>query len=598
MKEPTNFQSLIHDKDYLNRFLNNIIDNHSNIIDSGRSRESLDGFWAFTIDPYDTCLRAKWYEEEQRDEKGGKLPLDYNFDKWDRVKIPGCWNFYRENLYNYEGVAVFTRTFTWQTGKAYGDAERVFLKFNGIQYDSKIFLNRQYLGCHNGGSTQFFIEITNCLLEENRILIVTENIRRKDRVPAENMDWFNYGGIHRSVEIIRTPSTFIQDFFIHLVPDGKFDSLNVEIDVNGPDDTGDATIRIPELSIEKNVAITNGRGTGILKAKPELWSPGFPKLYKVEVQYKKDSITERTGFREIKVDGTEILLNGKNIYFCGICMHEESLTGGKTVSPQEITSDLNTAKELGCNFVRLAHYPHSHYAAKIADELGIMLWEEIPVYWDIDFENQITYKDAENQLSELIKRDRNRASVIIWSVGNENADSDSRLAFMRSLAKHAKMMDPSRLVSAACLVDKINLRISDRLTDYLDIIGINEYYGWYDPEINDLRKILANSNPIKPVLIAEFGADAEAGRRGSADDFFTEDHQRIVYQQQLSILETIPYIRGISPWILYDFRCPRRTNEFQRGYNRKGIIAEDKKTRKLVFYTLKKFFKSSLNGDS
>ena len=150
-------------------------------------------------------------------------------------------------------------------------------------------------------------------------------------------------------------------------------------------------------------------------------------------------------------------------------------------------------------------------AARIADKVGILLWEEVPVYWAIDFKNHDTYKNAENQLTELILRDTNRASVIIWSVGNENADTDDRLEFMSSLAKKAKEIDPSRLVSAACLVDTDNLMIKDRLTDYLDIIGLNEYYGWYAPDFNDLIKLLDNSNPQKPVIVTEFGADALKG---------------------------------------------------------------------------------------
>lgn len=156
---------------------------------------------------------------------------------------------------------------------------------------------------------------------------------------------------------------------------------------------------------------------------------------------------------------------------------------GKTTDEEDIRATIRLAKEeLGCNFLRLAHYPHSRLLPRIADEMGILLWEEIPVYWAIAFHDRETYADAENQLSELIRRDRNRASVIIWSGGNENPDTDDRLRFMAGLAQKARSLDDSRLVSAACLVNTAKLKIEDRLAEHLDVIGLNEYYGWYDPD--------------------------------------------------------------------------------------------------------------------
>ena len=161
------------------------------------------------------------------------------------------------------------------------------------------------------------------------------------------------------------------------------------------------------------------------------------------------------------------------------------------------------AKELGCNFMRLAHYPHNEEMAKLADELGLLLWEEIPVYWAIRFEREKTYEDAQNQLRELINRDWNRASVIIWSVGNENADTDERLKFMSALAECAHREDETRMVSAACLVNAAKNKIEDRLMEYLDIIGINEYCGWYTPDFAMLPALMENSQPDKPVIVTE-----------------------------------------------------------------------------------------------
>ena len=262
-----------------------------------------------------------------------------------------------------------------------------------------------------------------------------------------------------------------------------------------------------------------------------------------------------------------------------------------SLTDEERLENIRAAKELGCNFMRVAHYPHSERMAQLADEMGLLLWEEIPVYWDIHFSSEDTYSDAENQLTELIKRDYNRASVIIWSVGNENPDTDERLKFMGGLARRAHSLDSTRLVSAACLVNTQKNAIEDRLEQYLDVIGLNEYCGWYTAEWSMLPELFRNSDPKKPVIITEFGADALPGHRGTITDKGTEDCQAYVYKKQIENIRCNSYIRGMTPWILHDFRCPRRTSWLQNYYNTKGLLSADKKHKKLAFYVLQAFYK-------
>jgi beta-glucuronidase len=268
---------------------------------------------------------------------------------------------------------------------------------------------------------------------------------------------------------------------------------------------------------------------------------------------------------------------------------------GKTTGEETIRETIRDLRELKGNYLRLAHYPHDRRFSRIASEEGVLLWEEVPVYWAVAFDNPETREDAENQLAELVIRDRNQAGVIIWSVGNENADTDSRLTFMSGLAEKARSLDDSRLVSAACLINHEKLMIQDRLGEHLDIIGINEYYGWYDPDFEKLPKILNNSKPGKPVVICEFGAGARLGQRGTVDDLFTEDMQKRIYEQQTETFKTCAYIAGTSPWILYDFRCPRRLNRCQEGFNRKGLIDADRKSRKAAFYVMQEFYETMLS---
>jgi beta-glucuronidase len=583
-KKAGNFTQNIHDEEYEKKYLYGMASVIIN--DTVRQKESLNGFWNFQIDQYDTCIRSKWYEESYKNDKGRYQPVDYSFDSWRTIRVPSCWNTQDERFYYYEGPAVYTRKFRYENR----GEQRVFIKFGAVNYEAKVFLNRKYVGMHRGGSTPFYLEVTGLLEEMNRILVVADNTRKAEAVPAKNTDWFNYGGIYRDVEILRLPETFIRDFYVGLVPNTGFQQIKAELVVDGTQKDGEAVLEIPGLGIKQKLTVASGKAEAVLNAPPELWSPENPRLYDIKLTYLTDCVTDRIGFREIKTSGTRVFLNGKQIFLKGISAHEESVPNGKAVTEEEICENFRLAKEMNCNFMRLAHYPHTDKAARLADQMGIMLWEEIPVYWAIDFSNPQTYENAENQLTELILRDRNRASVIIWSVGNENADTDERLHFMSRLAVKAKQLDASRLVSAACLVNHTELMIQDRLADFLDIIGINEYYGWYAPDFNDLVKLLENSNPAKPVVITEFGADALKGARGTADDMGTEDCQLDIYRKQTETLRKIPYIQGTSPWILFDFRCPRRTSALQGEYNRKGLLNEDKTYKKPAFEVMKRFY--------
>lgn len=564
------------------------VDSETMVYDRFRKKESLNGMWRFAVDQYDTFLRQRWFEEIYYDDMGNTLPVDFSFDEWETMNLPCCWNI-KNNMYKlYEGSMVYTRKFLYAPEN---DEEHVILKIGAANYLCRVFINKQYVGMHQGGSTPCYFDITKYLKRNNRIIIQVDNTRRSEQSPAMNTDWFNYGGIYRDIELFRVPKVYIKDFRIALVPNSNFSQINVKV-LLSEEFNGTAKLKIDELEISKDILIENGKGEITFSAKPELWSPENPKLYDVTLACANDSITDRIGFREITIKGTDIIINGESVFLRGISTHEESIENGKALTDKERIENICIAKELGCNFMRVAHYPHHERMAQLADELGILLWEEIPVYWDIKFKSEEAYSDAENQLKELIRRDYNRASVIIWSVGNENPDTDERFKFMSRLADCAHREDPTRMVSAACLVNQVKNKIEDRLEKSLDIIGINEYIGWYTAEWSKLPELFRNSTPKKPVIITEFGADALTGHRGTFMDKSTEDCQAYVYKQQTENIHKIPYIKGMTPWILYDFRCPRRTNAIQKYYNTKGLLSADKKYRKLAFYILQNFYKS------
>lgn len=615
-RTPGNAEESLHRRDYFAPFEAARIEADSLFHDRGRRRTSLAGTWRHTVDQYDSCLRAGWYRfstsksvfESYRHLAGRygiprflqsglqfadwlklareRTPFDFDFNGWEEIELPCSWNLAKPEYFWFEGPMVFTRIIEAEPRRG----ERTFLRIGAANYRTVVFLNGVHVGTHRGGSGDFVVEIGPFLdKKDNRLLISVDSTRRPEQVPMDHIDWFNYGGIYRDIELVYVPEVSVKDVFLRLVPDGAFGSIACDIEIAGAKD-GEARVSIPGLSVDQGVRMAEGRGSAIIPARPELWSPESPRLYDVEVSFGGDRITDHVGFRELAVRDGRIFLNGKDILLKGVCVHEDSAAHGKAVTPDEIRENFALAKELGCNFVRLAHYPHRREAALIADEIGLMLWEEIPVYWAIDFANPETLRDARNQLAELILRDRNRASVAVWSVGNENADWDERLAFMTQLVRDARSLDGSRPVTAACLCNLDREIVDDRLTAELDIIGINEYFGWYEPGYDKLGRIVENSRLDKPIVISEFGADARIGHHGSRKEFFSMEKQEEVYREQVKAIGAIPRIRGASPWILFDFRSPKRTNPLQGMYNRKGLLDETKTNRKPAFAVMRDFY--------
>lgn len=572
-------------EDYLGEYEDKQATVEDLIFDRSRKKESLNGLWHYAVDQYDTCIRQHWFAERYTDQNGFTMPVDYSFDEWPTMQLPCCWNTQSEKFELYDGSMVFTRKFRYE-GQ---NKEKVLLKIGAANYICRVFLNQEYLGMHRGGSTPAYFDVTDLLQAENRIIIQADSTRRPEQVPTENTDWFNYGGVYRDIELIRLPETYIKRFQIALVSDGAFNKIKVRVRLSEPVNTA-AQLRIDELGLCAEIPVTEGAGEAVLEAHPVLWCPENPKLYVVSLSCAGDEVSDEVGFREIRVQGHDILLNGKSIFLRGISAHEESVPNGKALTDEERLENIRLAKELGCNFMRAAHYPHDERMARLADREGILLWEEIPVYWAIRFTREKTYADARNQLLELIERDWNRASVIIWSVGNENADSDERLAFMKNLADTAHAADENRLVSAACLVSFRENAIADRLAEHLDVIGLNEYFGWYTPDFRLLPQLFENSHPTKPVIVTELGADALPGHHGTITDKGTEECQVYVYEKQVETLRGIDYVRGMTPWILYDFRCPRRTSVIQGYYNRKGLLNPEKTYKKPAFYVLQRYY--------
>ncbi len=227
--------------------------------------------------------------------------------------------------------------------------------------------------------------------------------------------------------------------------------------------------------------------------------------------------------------------------------------------------------------------------------MGLMVWSEIPVYWTIDWSNQATYENASAQLRDMMDRDHNRCAIIVWSIANETPHSEARKLFLERLARQVRTTDSTRLLSMAMEVTgtSANLsRVSDEMHELVDIVSFNEYIGWYTGTPESCKTRLFTIPYNKPVFVSEFGGDALQGFHGDPQMRFTEEYQALLYQNTLEMLEKIDGFSGCSPWILVDFRSPRRQLPvYQDFFNRKGLIS-DRGIKKKAFYVLRDYYLS------
>tara|TARA_B100000989_G_scaffold170541_1_gene127796 strand:- start:125 stop:2143 length:2019 start_codon:yes stop_codon:yes gene_type:complete len=626
----------------------------SNLIGWIDSREylSLNGQWKYIVDPMNNGLPETSFFggfPENKTQKDGYELIEYNFDQADVINVPGAWNEQKDELFFYQGSIWLFKKFNFNI-----DPNKLnHLYIGASNFSTKIFLNGQRVGQFNSGYTAFNFAVSDYLINGENVLLVQVNANLSENsVPTKKTDWWPYGGLVGDVLIVNTPKIFIENAYVQ-ISDLQKKQLNFRAKLN-LNKNMNIELTIDELNLQRSFTTNkNGEIDEFIKFKNiDLWSPENPKLYNVSVKIEGDEIVDQIGFREIKTKGKQIFLNGSPIKFKGISMHAEPIgEKGVAFSKAHFENLVTTSKELNINFIRAAHYPYTRHMAKVCDELGIMLWEEIPVYWNINWTNKQTKEDALNMLSNLVTRDWNRASVVVWSLGNETPFSKDRMTFMHDLKNRLGELDVSRLTSAAILsgdaqtfaklisiiakeglekkdltakeryifeeivknvpvpVEKLlpfEININDPLANELDLIAYNEYFGWYYTSFFSaqigireslLREIMFELMPSflirsefnKPIHISEFGAGAKHSFI-KTDQVWSEEYQAKVYLKQLEMLKSNPQVQGISPWILKDFRSMMRPlNNVQDFYNRKGLIDENG-NKKQAFSVLSNFY--------
>ncbi len=566
-----------------------------------RDYTSLNGKWKYVLDFYQTGQNGFLPIYKNLKPKDKTDRVEYSFDNAQTLWVPGSWNTQKPELTYYEGTIWYRRMFDKPD---ISKDKRYFIYIGAANYISMVTLNGELLGEHEGGFTPMCYEVTDLIKDKDNFLIVgVSNTRESDQIPAEVTDWFNHGGITRNVKLIETPATFINNYFISLDKSSlnkKTKQISGKLEINGKSMPEKARLIIPELKVNQEIEVDpNGVTNFCVGIKNlELWSPENPKLYDITLEAGTDMITDKIGFRVIDTKGKKILLNGEPIFLKGICLHDENpLCRDRANSIEDAELVLGWAQELGCNFIRLAHYPHQENIVRLADQKGILLWEELPLYWGIDWEDTTVLQKAKEQYSEMIDRDYNRASSIIWSIANETATTEARNAFLASLAQYIRSIDTTRLISAACKKDQVLdghpdslYTINDPIINELDIISFNEYLGWYGGLPDECRGKTISSDIDKPIIVSEFGGGAIEGFYADSITRWSEDYQEYLYKEDIAMFDRIDGLAGMTPWILVDFMSPlRQLPDVQDGWNRKGLISE-KGQKKKAFFILKEYY--------
>ena len=570
---------------------------------------SLNGQWNYIVDVqeegyYDYRMKpTPWgFFRNAKPQKPEDL-IEYDFDKSPTMQIPSDWNTQDERLFFYEGTVWFKKSFNVSPLTSDSSPLKYLLYFGAVNYDCRVWVNGQEAGHHVGGFTPFNFDVSDLLKEgENTVIVKVDNKRHAEDVPTQIFDWWNYGGITRDVKLVKVPSVYLEDYSLQLekVKGGKGEKtreISFSAKLNKAEAGHEVSVFIPELKLVRQLTTdAEGKVSTTLKVNAKrlsLWSPENPRLYMVQIILDNTAIADEIGFRTIATRDKQILLNGQPIFLKGISIHDEKANGGgRANSTEDANLLLSWAKELGCNFVRLAHYPHHEYMVHEAERMGILVWSEIPVYWTIAWTNPKTYQNAQQQLTDMICRDHNRANVIIWSIANETPHSPERDRFLGRLAQYARTLDNTRLISMAMEVtgasNYVN-RLNDNMNEFVDVVSFNQYIGWYR-DVNDAPKMKWEIPYNKPVIISEFGGGARAGYHGAKNQRWTEEFQENLYIENCAMIDKIEGLAGTTPWILKDFRSPRRVLPgVQDYYNRKGLVSDNGEKKK-AFFVLKAWY--------
>jgi beta-glucuronidase len=543
-----------------------------------RPVSSLDGLWDF-------CPEA---DRKAR----GKVPRSYTR----QIEVPSVWESLPD-LRDFRGNAWYRKSFE------IAEAGNVRLMFGGVSHTARVWVDGQEVGGHYDAFTSWSVVVPGLKAGSHQLVLEVDNSFGDHSALHIPNDYYTYGGITRPVEMQVVPDQYIEHLFaVPRLYRGKW-QLDVRVRVkNIGDDVAFGTLKVTVagetllLTLPKMDPGASGEISGTLRnlsVKP--WSESNPQLYMINVELQEegtccDDLIDRVGFREIKVKGKKLLLNGEELHLRGFNRHEDAPIYGCALPPALMAHDLDLFKDLNCNFLRTCHYPNDQRLLDMCDERGIYVWEESHSR-QTPFDAPMFEEQIETSTREMVESHFNHPCIVMWGSLNEcETRTEEGMAMHEQVMQQLKMLDDARPVTYAA-----NHATEDRCLPYVDIVSWNIYTGWYGggaPE--DIKTVIEemlhwlDSNESggkgKPVIMSEFGAGAIPGCRNPQADLWSEEYQVLLLEEALQVYLHHPRINGAAIWQFCDVRVSKEANQSSynsysplgrpRSMNNKGVVDE------------------------
>ncbi|EHE1543502.1 beta-glucuronidase [Escherichia coli] len=581
-----------------------------------REIKKLDGLWAFSLDRENCGIDQRWWESALQESRA--------------IAVPGSFNdqFADADIRNYVGNVWYQREVFIPKGWA---GQRIVLRFDAVTHYGKVWVNNQEVMEHQGGYTPFEADVTPYVIagKSVRITVCVNNELNWQTIPPgmvitdENgkkkqsyfHDFFNYAGIHRSVMVYTTPNTWVDDITVvtHVAQDCNHASVDWQVVANG-----DVSV---ELRDADQQVVATGQGTsGTLQVvNPHLWQPGEGYLYELCVTAKSQTECDiyplRVGIRSVAVKGEQFLINHKPFYFTGFGRHEDADLRGKGFDNVLMVHDHALMDWIGANSYRTSHYPYAEEMLDWADEHGIVVIDETAAVGfnlslGIGFEagnkpKELYSEEAVNgetqqahlqAIKELIARDKNHPSVVMWSIANEpDTRPQGAREYFAPLAEATRKLDPTRPIT--CVNVMFCDAHTDTISDLFDVLCLNRYYGWYvqSGDLETAEKVLEKEllawqetgELHQPIIITEYGVDTLAGLHSMYTDMWSEEYQCAWLDMYHRVFDRVSAVVGEQVWNFADFATSQGI--LRVGGNKKGIFTRDRKPKSAAFLLQKRW---------
>jgi beta-glucuronidase len=574
-----------------------------------RERRSLNGLWRFALDGEGAGRAEAWWERPLAGAREAPVPASYNDlfpDAAVRDHVGDVW--YQTQV---------------RVPERFG--ERIVLRFDAATHRAVAWVNGAQVVEHEGGYTPFEADVTDVieLGAENRITVVVDNRLTWQSIPPGRVyetpdgprqeyfhDFFNYAGLHRTVWLYTTPASYVSDVSVVTGLDGSSGTVGYRAETRG---AGGHELRVVLRDSEgAEVAKATG-GSGELRVEDvRAWRPGEGYLYDLTLELwgsgeaLVDVYSLPVGIRTVEVDGARFLINGESFYLTGFGKHEDSAVRGKAHDDPFMVHDFALMEWLGANSFRTSHYPYAEEVLEYADRHGIVVIGETPAVginsglaggvfgaepfttFSADTINAATQAAHKQAIRELIARDKNHPSVVIWSIANEpeSTTRESR-AYFEPLAAEARQADPTRPVGF------VNVQGStpdvDVITDMFDVVMLNRYYGWYQ-FAGDLaaaeRALEAELNAWadkhgKPIIMTEYGADTMPGVHSVTPAPWTEEYQADLLEMHHRVFDRVEAVVGEQVWNFADFATA--PGVLRVDGNKKGVFTRERRPKTAAY---------------